>query len=292
MSVWFKYPSDKDITTGHPSGSSVFAPVSGGGGFPPYGTVLYTDYTVTYQNGTEQYSSITGNFVKTQNCDVQVLADGVGGSFYDWGNATNIQYKPYGEVVASDGASWETNPVEIPSGSYNFINSGYYASGKNEIHDGMGNLIFEGIGTFAHYSAGSFTGASNPVANTTECPPSSSNYVDNGTGYEYPYLWDGTGGYYESVTGNFYGSHYSNGTEVDSSFRYNNANLQSEVPDPSGYFVDNGKYEIYTYYWDGYGGVSSGYFGIGGSFYNWGDYIYNDGTYDYYWDGYGGYYTV
>lgn len=291
MSVWFKYPSDKDITTGHPSGSSVFAPVSGGGGFPAYGTVLSTEYTVTYQIGQEQYSSILATFVKTQDCDVDVLADGMGGSFYNWSSATNIQYKPYGEVAATDATLWESGAVEVPSGSYNFINCGYYEDGKNEIHDGNGQFVFVGVGSFTYYTAGSSTGASNAVANTTEVPAGGTPY-DNGTGNSYPYLWDGTGGYYDGTTGTPYGSYYSNGTEVDSSLRYNNANLQSEVPDPSGHFEDNGKYEIYTYYWDGSGGVSSGYFDIGGSFHNWGDYIYNDGTYDYYWDGYGGYYTV
>ena len=295
MSVWFKYPSDKDITTGHPSGSSVFAPttIGGGGGFPAYGTVLYTEYSATYQIGAEQYSSVLATFVDTQNCDVLVLADGIGGSFYDWSSATNIQYKPYGEYIGTDTNLWETNPVEIPSGSYNFVNSGYYDAGRNEVHDGMGNLTFVGVGAFTYYPAGSSTGVGNPVANTIDVPSYSGNYYDTGTGYDYPYLWDGIGGFYRSATGNFYGSYYSNGTEVDTNIRYHSTDLQTEVPSGSSYYVLNGKYNLDSYYWDGSGNYYTAFTGdTGGVYYNYGDYILNDGTYDYYWDGAGGYYYI
>lgn len=289
MPIRLKFGNDLNISgSSRGAGNSISQP-AGGGGFPPYGTVLSTGYA-NYEIGGTAYSNILATFVYTQYCTVNTVADGVGGSFIDWSSATSINYKPYGEsiaVAASSPMDWGS--LEVPTGSGNFCHN-YYTDGYEEVHGGTGTIVSIPNG-YSHWFAYGYVYVGYNTDNQTEVPSGSSQYFPNGMYEQHNYIADGSGGYTDVYVGT-YGSFYSNGTEVDSSLRYNNANLQSEVPDPSGYFVDNGKYEIYTYYWDGSGNVSSGYFDIGGSFYNWGDYIYNDGTYDYYWDGYGGYYTV
>lgn len=294
MAVRLKFGNDLNISgSSRGASGSVFAPPSGGGGgFPAYGTVLYTEYGYEYALGTDIYSALLAALVKNQICDVDVVADGVGGSFVDWVSAGNIQYKPYGTFVAYDAAPWADGSLEVPTGSYVFVHTGEWSGGRNEIHDGLGNLIYEGVGTFNLYPYGTFTGQNNYVDNMVEVPSASFNYFSDGTGYTYPYLLDGVGGYYQSVSGTPYGSYISSGVEVDSALRYDSGSNESvEVPSGSMMYFGTGRNWEASYYWDGTGGYYSNTTGnTVGSFYSYGTFIYNDGTYDYYWDGSGGYY--
>ena len=290
MSVWFKYAGDKDITPGHPGGSSVFAPpAGGGGGFPAYGTVLSTAYGVDYDIGYDAYSTYLATLVKTQICDVNTVADGVGGSFVDWSSATMINYKSYGLNVAYGPNIW-FYPIEVPTGSGNYYNV-KKSDDSEEIHDGTGGLAIIPIG-FDYLGTVNQVIFTFTVGQTVEIPPGSSQYWNNGLDDNYSYNCDGLGSYTGPNFTGVSGSLYPNGQEVDTSLRYNLFNWQSEIPPASGQFFDNGKHEVHTQFWDGVGGY---YDDISpnsptGSYYAYGTYIYNDGTYDYYWDGFGGYY--
>jgi hypothetical protein len=300
MSVWFKYPSDKDITPGHPSGSSIFAPGTVGGGPPAYGTVLSTGYGVDYETGANAYSNILANFVYLQSCDVDTKADGLGGSYVDWYNATNIQYKPVGTYIANSSEDFPDVPVEVPSGSGVYHNSGEWTE-RNEVHDGNGGINTVGTGTFSLYTVGTVI-YTHSVNNTEEVPYGSAHREDNGKADNYEYQWNGTGGY-NNVYIDTTGSYFANGTEVATgSLRYDSYSEQmADVPSTSGNLYPNGKTYEYTYCWDG----SGGYYGdstgnLIGSYASFHDFIsYQDcpsvgidGStvgLGYYWDGNGGY---
>ena len=294
MSVWFKYPSDKDITPGHPSGSSVFAPVSGGGGYPAYGTVLSTAYGVDYENGATAYSGILANSVYTEICDVDTKADGVGGSYVDWANATNIQYKAAGTFIATSTEDIAGNSTDVPVSSGNYYAYGSY-SDRNEVHSGAGGIDTVGAGTFTYYPNGTYIAYA--YDSTSYVPSSSVNPFSNGSYSNY--VWDGTGGYTTAGAG----SYYTNGTEVDGGLRYTTSNEQTEVPSGSGANYDNGKYNQDTYYWDGSGGSYASTLAGNpqGSYFPFGQFITDQncpaiGTSSvglgYYWDGYNGWFTA
>jgi hypothetical protein len=296
MSVWFKYPSDKDITPGHPGGSSVFAPGAVGGGYPAYGTTLSTGYGVDYETGANAYSNILANFVYTETCDVDTKADGVGGSFIDWANATNIQFKPYGTHIA-DGSAIGMYPVEVPSGS-----GTYYASAlsddSEEIHNGTGQAIIIPIGFDHYYSNGTVIYEHNENL-TIEVPSGSANLEDDGLTDNYEYQWNGTGGYNDMYI-NTTGSYYAAGTEINPGLRFNSYNQHmADVPSTSGNLYPDGKTYEYAYYWDGSGGYYDDVTGnLLGSYHPFHQFISDQdcptvGTsgvgLGYYWDGYGGY---
>lgn len=292
MSIWFKYAGDKDITPGHPGGSSVFAPPAGGGGggFPPFGTVLGTNYQVPYEIGADVYSGYLAAFVKTQYCDVNTVADGVGGSFYDWSNATNINFYSNGTHIADGPAIW-FNSIEVPTGSGIYGNT-KLSDDSEEVHDGMGGIIINPIGWDPIGSAGHLI-YTYDTQQLSEIPSGSGNYWHNGKSDVYKYTTNAYGTYdgpsFDSTVGNYYNA----GTEVSDTLRYSNGNIQTEVPSGSMMMWPNGKYYIASYVWDGIGGnYIEGAFMIGGSWYPYGDFITNDGMYDYYWDGAGGYFYV
>jgi hypothetical protein len=290
MPIRLKFRNDLSISgSSRGAGNSISQPATGGGGgFLPYGTLMSTAHGVDYSIGTETYSAYLAIFVKTQTCDVDTLADGVGGSFIDWAGASNIQYKPYGTHIA-DGSGIQIYPVEVPTGSGNYYNSAL-SDDSEEIHDGTGQAIIIPIG-FDHYYSNGTPIYSHSVNNTKEIPYGSNHLEDNGLTNNYEYRWNGTGGYNDVFIGTT-GSYYSSGTEISTNLRYHSIDLQSEVPSGSSYYVNNGKYNLDSYYWDGSGDYYTAFTGdTGGVYYNFGDFIYNDGSYDYYWDGSGGYYT-
>jgi hypothetical protein len=331
MSVRFQYAGDKDISAGRSGGASIFSlPLAGG--FPEAGTILNTLLAQTYpiaEGGTSL--SVGGINYPTQVADVYEKADGSGGSYLDWVNAFNVQYQANGTLFYVDvGATGGGNSVEVPYGSNNSYESGYY-SDTAYFHDGSGAYYTTGTGTYVYYS-GSIVSYAN---NQTEVPTSSGNYYDNGTTSDY--VWDGNGGY-TTGTG---GAYYANGDQTGISGL--NVSDQLEVPSGSGFYYNTGTQTGYT--WDGSGGynypvtfgtvIPTGTFIYGsespmgtqtsvevpsgsGNFYDseitgtgyifdwsnspnyysivnvWypqsGTFIYNDGSNDYYWDGNGGFY--
>ena len=298
MSVWFKYPSDKDITPGHPGGSSVFAPGVVGGGYPAYGTVLSTAYGVDYEVGANAYSNILANFVYTQSCNVNTKADGFGGSYVDWYNATSTQYKPVGTFIADSSINFPDVPVEVPSGSGIYYNSGEW-SNTEEQHNGSGGINTVGTNGFGRHPNGTVI-YTHSVNNTEEVPSGSAHLEDDGKTDNYEYRWDGTGGY-NDVYINTTGSYFANGTEVTTgSLRYDSYNQHmADVPSTSGNLYPDGKTYEYTYYWNGNGGYYGDVTGnLIGSYHPFHQFISDQdcptvGTsgvgLGYYWDGNGGY---
>jgi len=283
------------ISTGISSGSSrngfgnIVSFPSVPAGFPAYGTVLSTASGVTYEQAIyEAYSAFLVNNVYTYNCDVNTVADGVGGSFIDWANAVNIYPKNNGIFIATSTNDFPANPVAVAG---NYYNSGAYPD-TNEVHDGTGSIITVGAGTFVYYPEGQNITSAGSIDNTTEVPAGSNNFYSNGSYTDYMYVWDGWGSFYQDG-GSGAGSYHSAGTEVSSNLRYNIVYLETEVPSGSGHWENNGKVDFDSYYWNGTGNANSNNYNPNGSFYPHGTYIYYDNNLasDHYWNGLGGYYS-
>ena len=248
MAVRLKFGNDLNIFGGsRGAGGFLSTPVSAGGGYPAYGTVLSTANGVDYETGATVFSSILDDSVYNQICDVETKADGVGGSYVDWANATNIQYKAVGTFIATSTENLPSQPVEVPSSSGYYYDSGVYLD-QNDEHNGSGGIQTVGTGTFVPYGNGTFIVYGGTAQ--TEVPSSSGNYYDNGQHYDY--VWDGNGGYTSAYSGSYY-----NGTEVSASLRTNIQALQTEVPTSSNAYYDNGQHSADTYLWNGAGSYTS-----------------------------------
>lgn len=209
-------------------GSFVFGEVPSG--FPAYGTFLFTATGVVYpeaEGGLAYQASDTGDYYPIQDCDVDVLADGSGGQFYDWTSETNVDWLPYETFLVTENDSLDGGSLEVPTGSNNYFNNGYYDT-RDVYSDGNGgvfynanpsaNFIFYTVGQFITFSVNYTTGSS------VEVPTGSATYFDDQyDGAEYTH--DGTGDY-DTNTGQFYF--------------------------PSGTFIYNDGTS--DYYWDGMGG--------------------------------------
>lgn len=262
MSVRLKYAGDKSISAGRSGGASIFS-LPGGASFPEYGEFIETltaqEYPIA-QGGGEL--TINGNTYPNQVADVNRLADGVGGSFLDWTNVSNVAYKSNGNTIttASGSHSVTINGTNYAVGSYTTT---YYHNGSGGYYESSDNS-YSPYGTYLTSQTG-ITSYIN-IAGT--------DYI-NGS-YDTVYYSDGAGSYYSS---NENASYTSYGTFI---VGFNN---QTEVPSGSSSYFDNGTTN--DFYHDGSGGS---YTSTGGSYYTYGDYITYDGSYNYYWDGNGGYY--
>jgi hypothetical protein len=201
MSVWFKYAGDKDITTGHPGGSSVFTlPVTGG--FPPYGTELGSGNEPRTLNWSYTTGGRNGTFEWGYTPYIQ-RADGVGGSFLDYGTTVKTTYGGY---VIDDSEfeafyriiyrgypydnSWSECHRSGPTGSGNGGDLSIYIYGPNqsyvigsfsstEMHDGTCGTYNDTVNTWFPYGTYITT------------------WYDSSSGYTYDYYADGAGGYYD-----------------------------------------------------------------------------------------------
>jgi len=296
MAVRLKFANDLNIFgSSRGAGGFLSTPVLIGGGYPAYGTVLSTAYGVDYEDGSSQvYSGILASWFYSKTCDVDTKADGSGGSFVDFGSASNIQFKANGTFVATSSEDIAGNAQEVPFGSSNYYNSGSY-SDRNEVHNGSGNIDTVGTGTFTLFLNGTVI----VFAYNEETYVPSPNGTAYANGQYSNYVWDGNGGY--GTAGD--GSYYSNGTEVDSGLRYTTSNEQTEVPPASGVYYDNGKFNQDTYLWNGSGGYTGG--GVAGnpqgSFFPFGQFITDNDCptigvsgvgLGYFWDGNNGWYIA
>jgi hypothetical protein len=261
----------------------------GGGGYPPYGNFIRTEYGVPFGGGESRYSSTLGQNIYNQHCDVNVLADGSGGEFYDWSNATNVGYYEEGTAIGTlPNSSHLFGNLEVPDGSGNYYPN-QRSVGYSEEWNGGGEITEVPYGGLADLEWG-YVYAAHNVEQQAEVPQGSSNYYGNGLTDYNNYIANGIGGWTEDYVETL-GSYHGNGTEVDSNLRSNTANAQTEVPTSSGNYYNNGATQFDTYVWDGNGGYF--YTNLSdGSYYASGTFIYNDGMGDYYWDGNGGYYYV
>lgn len=295
--------------------------------FPPYGTVLNTEFSVTQpvsEGGTWVYGWDGVTYYPSRNCDVEVKANGSGGSFYDWANSFNHTYKPYGQSYDSySGTSYvNVNGTDYPNGNYYTEYhhdgwGGYYTSGYNNyssngdyitgdsgntsvyiegsyytngsysnsyFHDGLGGYYSSGYTDYYSYSSVIFNTGSGSA--TLSWPYGTFTYA---TWWDKYYYHDGNGSYYVDYS-NYQQASYGTWLGNDGQNGYSSA----EVPYTSGNYYNYESWTSTSYLYDG-----------GSSYYTnrenlwvalFGDYITSfevDGiTYNAYWDGTGSYYTI
>lgn len=182
------------------------------GNFPAAGTILYTQYGAVYpaseggsSNTVVELSLPFDNSV----CDVNIVADGFGGSYYDWDNVTNITYIDSGVFLADDinGGSTAIYISEL---------NGYYGNGdylsRTFFHDGTGSYYIQ-YGNYTYTAFGYYYGG-NGIGGTfspVEVPSGSSVFWDSNTYDEYAARADGSGGYTWAMENVQY---YSDGTFI------------------------------------------------------------------------------
>jgi hypothetical protein len=239
MSVKVRYAGDKDIIVGQSGGSALFTPVSIG--FPAYGTLINTLYLYEYpssQGGSTV--DVGGTFYPSQTVTLDELADGAGGTFFDWSNERDIAYKVYGSYISTYSYTTyvDINGTGYPNGSasYDFVHDGYgqYTTNNN-------NGSYYGYGSYITYDAVNHNGGS------IEVPSGSGNYYNNANYNGYDYFHDGNGGYYVSDAG--FNGYFIYG------YSYTSVASTIEVPIYSGNYYGNGLST--DYYADGYGGYQS-----------------------------------
>jgi hypothetical protein len=243
--------------------------MSEGPSFPAYGTVLRVENNVTRVGGllAEGEFMIEGSLQSvsylSQDCSVNVLADGQGGEFVDWTMAFNVVYKPFGTVALYNIRN-ESTFVNV--GGTDFVNG---TRSIRLIHDGYGGLTEQSTNP-TYSSSGVFY---------TDSAQVFSDY--NGTNYavgnaERQYRHDGNGGYttelvnvvyhYQGyVVGSVSGNYYVNvgGTDYASGYYYNellsdgmggiSGGSGSSGYTSSGTYITN--YDGYNWYHNGSGGT-------------------------------------
>jgi hypothetical protein len=164
---------------------------------PAEGTILNTLYATTYlssEGGSELFVGALGNYYANQNCDVNVVADGSGGSYTDWANATNIVYKT--TYIGNDNTAGG-NSISTPVGT--FTHSSW--DSLDYYHDGTGSFSTSPVNP---YSAGSGTYIGQDSVSgdlSLEVPSSSGSFWIYGSSSGSNYYYDGAGGYYTSPYG-------------------------------------------------------------------------------------------
>jgi hypothetical protein len=246
--------------------------------FPPAGTVLSTYYQYPYSTSNGGASvSYGGVSYPSQAVDVDVVANGSGGSYIDWTSARNINYIANGEYIGFRSSPHDDGnlDLEVPSGSGNFFANDIYL-GYSGYHDGFGAYYEVSSGSASQPSGYVYT----DVPNQSEVPEFSGTNYNNGTFTRYSS--NGNYGYTESQAG----SYYSNGVLIAENISGDALINSVEVPNGSGSFFDP-EYSGDRYTWNGSGGYyhQSVWYKPSGTF------IYNDGTYDYFWNGSGSYYS-
>lgn len=239
--------------------------------FPPAGSYNSTLYGVSYPVGSGGgFIYYNSTYYESQTCDVQVLNDGTGGTYTNFGSATNVQYKSYGTGITSYNYD-----------STVYVNGTNYSNGSfttNAYHDGSGGYYDQTSGSFASYggliTSDNFSGSnfiSTPVGDYTYESWTHTSYYHDGYGS----YFSQKEGYNQSSSGSHIGTSYASG------------NLSTEVPSGSGNYYDYAGYSQIDYYY----GSTSYYVSYMYTWqYSYGSYITSDGSYSYYWDGNGGYY--
>jgi len=165
-------------------------------GNPAEGTILSTLYATTYpvaQGGLELFVGALGNYYASQNCDVNVVADGSGGSYTDWVNATNVVYKT--TYIGNDGTAGG-NSITTPVGDFTHTSW----DSLNYYHDGTGSFSTSPVNLYSA-GAGTYIGQDTSGGNLQIAVPSSNGDYQYGTYDGSNYYYDGTGGYYTSLYG-------------------------------------------------------------------------------------------
>lgn len=244
--------------------------------FPPFGTIINTVTTEYPISAGGSYFDYNGTNYPNQVATVNIVADGVGGTFYDWANATGISYKGDG-VYVTNYTSY-SSPI--------IINGTDYGAGCTY----TGDVYHNGSG--GYYEAG--TGGSCTPYGTfiTSVGSSGSNGINTPVGYFVYESWTGLS-YYHDGMGGTYANYDGFTAQPDGTFIGTDStggSNQTEVPSGSGNYFTYSSWSSIDYYFQ-LSGYTYTYYYQGVTSANYGDFITNDGTYDYYWDGNGGYYT-
>jgi hypothetical protein len=271
----------------------------GGSVVPEYGTVIRSETGVLYgpSVATIQGFGNTSLFEWSgQICDVNVIADGLGGEVYDWNSATNIEYTPAGTIIGTD-AEFQDYPDEFFY-YYDFVGGGiddrFYPrkAKKRYFHDGTGIWYSEWV-DLEYYPNGTLI-VGVQFLEKVAMPPSGlctdewGNQVDCNyiTGRASNYVWNGMGGF---TAGPLSGSYFPNGT-VYYTDNTPDTDAQFYIPE-LGATVNGGPYFRTRYMWNGLGGLGQVTSEQVNVFHPSGTFIGDDGTNNYYHNGYGGYYT-
>ncbi len=290
------------------------------GSFPPEGfSSLLEGVVYPVAEGGEMVEvTELSNFYPSQICDVERWHNGAGGFYTNWSTVSNIEYS----FAVFHTVTETQTPVEMLEPNL----GNYFDSEVRTVsytHDGTGYYSIT-TGDWGYYSYGTSVTTAFDYNQQNEVPAESGYYFNNGKAVTY--VWDGSGGIMDSVTGSFFpnntfiidvsqitevpadsGVFHSNGKYTrynwngsggytaltnQGSFYANNtfiytAGNTTEVPTGSSNLYDSGT--TTTYKWNGSGGYTAT---SGGSFYAYGTYITDDGTIYYYWDGTGNYYFV
>ena len=161
--------------------------------FPANGSYNSTLYGVEYPvaNGGSEVSITndgTTYYYPNQTCEVTVKNDGSGGTYTDWGTATNVQYKDSYQFIGTFTTSHYVTIYTSCNGTQGPFNNGSSFSSFN--HNGMGG--YYGVGGGNNYQYWGYTFYSESC------------YYDDGMGnsysVNYSYNSDGNGGYYTYQT--------------------------------------------------------------------------------------------
>jgi hypothetical protein len=240
--------------------------------FPEEGTILSTEYGVEFpvaEGGQFVYYQDTN--YPNETVDVNIVADGSGGSYYDWTNTTNKQYK------TSVFTTYTSNTEDIIIDGVNWgAGCTYYG---DVYHDGNG----------WYYEVGTSGGCTSYNTHITD-GGSGSNEISTPIGMwayqtwtDVNYYHDGSGGYYADYNYDFTAS-----VDEPIGTDYTSGSNSREVPDFSGVYYSYEIWDSVNLFYDGYGSYYSTYNYTYVA--SWGDEITNDGTYTYFWDGTGYYF--
>ena len=163
-------------------------------GNPAEGTILSTLYATTYpvsEGGQTVYIPELINTYENQNCDVNVVADGSGGSYTDWANVTNVVYKTnFIENYNFSGS----NSISTPVGNFTIASW----DSLDIYHDGMGGYSTTPVNP-VNASAGDYIGNDPSNGNgELEVPSGNNTFFAYGSFSGTNYYYDGMGGYYTS----------------------------------------------------------------------------------------------
>lgn len=273
MGVRITFKEGRDVFgNAKDAGSYISNPVIGGGGFPAYGTVLSTLYGVDYEIGV--YFVLNGVTYYSYSCDVNSVADGVGGSFYDWTNATYVTAKT--SVFYTDftgGSSY----VTVLGNQYTCSTWDYV----DYFHDGAGSYNVYYHYTYAAQMGDFIYNDGTPSGNSVQLPDS--NFYNYQSWSSTDYFHDGSCGFYTSLVNETFVQNgdyiYNDGTS---------GTATTTLPDAISYAYQT--WDSISYYWQDSAG--NWYFVYQNYWYaDYGDYITDIDGASYYWDGNGGYYT-
>ena len=157
-------------------------------GFPPAGTILSTLNDVVHEiaNGGatiywfDQYA-LWFVAVPANTADVNIVADGTGGSYTDWANAFDIKYISGGYAGTSSSA---TNNTDINSNCNGVVSVSNGTKYDYVTYDGYGGFVYTNTVNSTSYGTHLFY---------ENCDDGSGNY------YDINYYSDGSGGYYSVV---------------------------------------------------------------------------------------------